>query len=371
MFKRLIVCFAAIFVASSCSQEPESLPAQSGGGQDQRGIGVIAQEVVIEREAESIEVLGTARARANATIYPETAGQVEAVAFSAGEWVEGGATLVRLEADQERLAVRLSEVAVREAQQLLERYRRIENTGAVSDSQIDEAETALDAARIELEQARIALARRTVRAPFSGYLGLTDIDAGARVTPSTAITELDDRSVLYVDFDPSEQVFSRISVGDRVQATPFAGSDRTYSARIINVDSRIDPTSRTFTVRAEIDNQADALRPGMSFRVSFELLSNARPVVPEAAISWGSDGAYVWLVRQGRAEREPVTLVQRRQGRVLVSGNISAGELVVAEGVQRMREGAAVELLDIRRQADSEARTTASAAIAPANGLAQ
>tara|TARA_R100000306_G_scaffold62473_1_gene70654 strand:+ start:1448 stop:2563 length:1116 start_codon:yes stop_codon:yes gene_type:complete len=371
MFKRLMVCLAATCVASACSQDPSSEPSQPGAGEARRGVGVIAQEVILEREAERIEVLGTARARANATIYPETAGQVEAVAFSAGEWVEGGAPLVRLEADQERLEVRLSEVAVREAEQLLARYRRIENTGAVSDSQIDEAETALDAARIELEQARIALARRTVYAPFSGYLGLTDIDAGARITPSTAITELDDRSVLYVDFDPSEQVFSRISVGDRVQATPFAGPEQTYSARIINVDSRIDPTSRTFTVRAEIDNQADALRPGMSFRVGFELLSNTRPVVPEAAISWGSDGAYVWLVRDGRAEREAVTLVQRRQGRVLVSGDLSAGELVVAEGVQRMREGAAVDLLEIRRRSDTDTRATAGATSVSDSGLAQ
>ncbi|CAN0302871.1 unnamed protein product, partial [Chrysoparadoxa australica] len=166
-------------------------------------------------------------------------------------------------------------------------------------------------------------------------------------------------------------VFSRISVCDRVLATQFAGPEQTYAARIINVDSRIDPTSRTFTVRAEVDNQADALRPGMSFRIGFELLSNTRPVVPEAAISWGSDGAFVWLVREGRAEREAVTLVQRRQGRVLVSGDISAGELVVAEGVQRMREGAAVDLLDIRRRSDTDTRATAGATSVSDSGLAQ
>ena len=348
MFDRLLLPAALLAALAACSEDSAPPGSSPSRGDGPGGVRVIGQAVVLEREAERIEALGTARARARATIFSETAGEVEAVAFSAGERVEADEVLLRLEADQERLDVRLAEVAVREAEQLLARYRRIEDTGAVSDSQIDEAETALEAARIELEQARVALERRTVRAPFSGYVGLTDIDAGARITPSTEITELDDRSVLFVDFDPPEQVFGRIGVGDTVQATPFAGADRAYAARIINVDSRIDPASRTFTVRARIDNAADALRPGMSFRVGFELLSGARPVVPEVAISWGGDGAYVWLVREGRAVREPVTLVQRREGRVLVSGDLDAGDVVVAEGIQRVREGAPIEIIERR-----------------------
>jgi RND family efflux transporter MFP subunit len=154
-----------------------------------------------------------------------------------------------------------------------------------------------------------------------------------------------------------------------VEAAPFAGGDVTYGARVINVDSRIDPAARTFTVRAEIDNAADELRPGMSFRVGFDLLSDIRPVVPEAAVSWGSDGAYVWVVREGVAVREAVTLVRRRQGRVLVSGDLGAGELVVAEGVQRMREGAPVELIEVRRP--GAGGSGAAGAVAAGGGAAR
>ena len=342
----LFALCALTVAACSESGAPQS---SYSGSREAEAVGVIGQDVVVEYEAERIEALGTARARANATIYPDTAGAVEAVAFSAGEPVEAGDILVRLEADEERLAVRLSQVAVREAEQLLARYRRIEGTGAVSGSQIDEAETALEAAQIQLEQARVALERRTVRAPFSGYVGLTDIDAGARITPTTVITQLDDRSLLYVDFNAPEQVFGRIQVGDVVQAAPFAGADRSFDAEVINVDSRIDPAARTFTVRAALDNASDLLRPGMSFRVGFELLSDRWPVVPEAAISWGSDGAYVWIVREGRANREAITLIQRSQGRVLVSGAFGEDDIVVAEGVQRMREGVEVNLIEMRQ----------------------
>ena len=344
----LIPLALAACVVSACSDDTAS-QSRPDTARAERSVGVIAQEVVVEREAERIEALGTARAMASATIYPEAAGEVESVEFSAGDRVQAGDVLIRLEADEQRLDLRLAQVAVREAEQLLARYRRIEDTGAVSDSQIDEAVTALEAAQIEVEQAEVALARRIVRAPFDGFVGLTDIDAGARVTTTTVITELDDRTALYVDFNPPEQVFGRIEVGDVVSAQPFAGADRAYDAEVINVDSRIDPTARTFTVRARLENRDDQLRPGMSFSVQFELLSDAWPVVPEAAISWGSDGAYVWIIREGRAMPEPITLVQRRQGTVLVNGAFGAGDLVVAEGVQRMREGAPVELIETRQ----------------------
>jgi RND family efflux transporter MFP subunit len=361
MIIRLTILALAASAVAACSEQGGGSRGEGERASQPQAVRVVAQEVVLEREAERIEALGTARARASATIFAETAGEVEAVSFTAGDRVEAGDVLLQLEADDERLDVRLAQVAVREAEQLLARYRRIEDTGAVSDSQIDEAETALDAARIELEQARVALERRTVRAPFSGYVGLTDIDAGARITPTTEITELDDRSVLFVDFDPPEQVFGRIGVGDVFQAAPFAGAGRSYEARIINVDSRIDPSARTFTVRAELDNAADALRPGMSFRVGFDLLSGERPVVPEVAIIWGGDGAYVWAVREGRAVDVPITLVQRREGRVLVSGDLQPGDLVVAEGIQRVREGAPIEIIETR-----QARTRTSGSGAPA-----
>ena len=346
---RSIVSLAVAACAVSACSDTSANSAPAAARQAEQAVPVIAHEVVLERESERIEALGTARALASATIFPDTSGEVERVAFEAGDRVEAGDLLVQLESDEERLEVRLSEVAVREAEQLLARYRRIEDTGAISDSQIDEAETALEAAQIQLEQARVALDRRTVRAPFSGFVGLTDIDAGARITPTTAITQLDDRSTLFVDFNPPEQVFGRISVGDTVNAEPFAGANRSFEARIVNVDSRINPTARTFTVRASIDNANDELRPGMSFAVNFEILSEAWPVVPEAAISWGSDGAYVWVIRENRAHQEPVMLVERRQGVVLVNGAFGAGDLVVAEGVQRMREGVLVERIETRQ----------------------
>lgn len=292
-----------------------------------------------------IQAVGTGRARVAAVVRPEVAGIVEEVLFETGAFVEKGAPLLALEADDERLAVRLSRVAVREAEQLLARYRRIEDTGAVSDSAIDEAKTQLEAARINLEQAQLRLEDRTVRAPFAGYVGLTDLDPGARITQETAITALDDRRVLYIDFSVPEDAFGALGEGDEVDAIPFSASGRPRKATIVSLDSRVDPQSRAFTARAAVENADDTLRPGMSFDVRFRIRGRRYPMVPEAAIVWGSSGPYVWAVRNGRATRLPVEIISRADGRVLVDGDLPRGAIVVAQGVQKVREGTPVSFV--------------------------
>lgn len=303
---------------------------------------IVPYTVAYETEQTRIEAVGTARARRSATIYAETAGEVTAVHFQPGQRLDEGALILELEARQERLAVRQAEVAVKDAEQLLARYQRIDVPGAISDSQIDEAQTALEGARISLEVARNALAERAVRAPFAGYVGLNNVDAGTRITSAEVITRLDDRTILFIDFEAPEQVFGQFGIGDTVGVQPFADPNRGYEARVLAVNSSIEPVSRSFTVRAEIDNSNDLLRPGMSFRVGFAIPGARYPSVPEAAILWGGDGAYVWGIEEGLARRIPITIVERMEGQVLVKGAIAEGSAIVAKGVQKVREGVPV-----------------------------
>jgi len=323
------------------------LPAcsESGGGRSDRpseAVPIRAETVPFEREAVRVEVLGTARARQQAIIYPKDAGEVTEVGFTAGVRVAKGDVLLKLDDQDQRLAQRLAEVRLKEAEQLLARFRRLEGTGAVSATQIDEATTALEAARISLDQAKLALEDRTVRAPFSGFVGLSDIDAGTRITTQTAITRLDDRSVLLIDFEAPEQVFGNVSLGQSVRLTPFSAVTETVEAEIAALDSRVSMDNRSFTVRVALDNAQDRFRPGMSFRVRFESPGQAYASIPEAAILWGSDGSYVWAVREGKARQVPVTIVARVKARVLVTGDIPEGSQIIARGVQKVRDGTPV-----------------------------
>lgn len=343
----LALCAASVLAACGGSDSaPEE--RRRGGQRPGQQPAVIAQSVMFIAQQRQVEAVGTARARRSAAVYPAVGGEVTKVSFEAGDFVVAGAPLLELDARQEKLDVDLANVAVEEARQLLERYRRIEDTGAISDSQIDEAETALDGARIRLEQAKVALSDRTVKAPFDGFVGIPAVDPGARITPTTLITQLDDRRVLYIDFPAPEEVFSQLQPGKTVIAAPFSQPEDKLTATLASVDSQINRDSRSFTARAILDNAKDTLRPGMSFRVSHTITGREWPAVPEAAIVWGSDGAFIWAVEEGVARRRPLSIIDRAKGYVLVDAALPRGSMIVAEGVQKVRDGMSVTVSEIR-----------------------
>ncbi|WP_415811981.1 efflux RND transporter periplasmic adaptor subunit [Litorimonas haliclonae] len=346
-YGHIVFCGIALSVMLAGCGDNSASPETQASAQTESSVEIIPHTVVYQEDVISVEAIGTARAEKFAVIRADSGGEVTRVNFKAGDRVEKGDVLLTLESDEERLAANRAEVALKNSQQLIDRYERIDVPGAISDSQIDEAKTAVEAAQIDLELADVALSRRAVRAPFSGTVGLTDIDAGARITPETEITRLDDRSTLFVDFQAPEQVYSCITPGDTISMEPFSGQGRTYEATVLTIDSRIDQVSRSFTVRAAIDNEDDTLRPGMSFKIGFDVAGQAYPVVPEAAIIWGGDGAYVWAVEKGRATRVSVTIVDRQDGNVLVRAPIPEGNTIISEGVQKVREGTPVDLTRI------------------------
>lgn len=345
--KFCLLALGALLVA--CSDNAETVPEES-----EQEVEIRSHNITFMNDSNRVEAIGTARAKAFAVIFPKTGGEVTQVNFTAGEFVKSGQTLIQLDSREEALAVRRAEIALKDSEQLLSRYERIDVPGAISDSQIEEAQTALEAAKVDLELARNALSERTVRAPFSGHIGFTEIDSGARITPQSEIARLDDRSIIYVDFEAPEQVFGELELGETLQMEPFALPDRIYQAEIETIDSGINPEQRNFSVRALIDNEKDELRPGMSFRIGFDLPGQNYPAIPEASIVWGGDGAYLWAVEQGVAKRVPVTLVTRRDGLVLVKAPLEQGDRIIAEGVQKVREGSPIiDLNSARPKSDT------------------
>ncbi len=323
--------------------------ARRGGG-DRPAAAVVA-EVSFAAERIRVEAVGNGRALRSATLFAPTAGEVEAINFTADAVVEQGDVLLELDREAEELAVELARVRLTDADRIVKRLTRLSNTGAVAQATLDDALTTLEAARIELKRAEVALSDRFVVAPFSGRIGLTDLDIGDRVAPDTRIATLDDRSTLLVRFDVPEALLGRIRVGETASVVPWSSADISAVGTVYDVDSRVDESTRSFTARAQIPNEGDRLRPGMSFRVSLDIRGAEYPRVPEVAIQWGGDGSYVWVVGEGTARREPVTIVQRQEAQVLIDGDVAPGALVVVEGLHRMRPGIGVELLDDRQMA--------------------
>ncbi|MDX1482826.1 MAG: efflux RND transporter periplasmic adaptor subunit, partial [Woeseiaceae bacterium] len=212
--------------------------------------------------------------------------------------------------------------------------------------------------RVELDQALLALAERSIKATFDGHVGASEVDPGDRVDPASMITTLDDRRTLLVSFEIPEAYIGELQRGDRVRLEIWNSTTPAVEGEIVDTGSRVDPQNRTIIARASIDNSDDKLRPGMSFRVSADVEGNRYAVVKETALQWGAEGAYIWSIVDGTAQRVPVTVIQRREGRVLIDGDFAGSDMVVIEGTQRMRDGVAVEY-DDRQYADDAKRGSA------------
>lgn len=357
----LFIGLCAVSVLSGCNDgdEPDSNQARRGGP---RGpVPVLAAPIMLEAQRIRVEAVGTSRAERSVELYAEAAGEVVAVNFTPGQRVAKNDILLELDARDERLALELAEVRLAEARRLFDRYIASEGRGeaTVAATVVDAARSAVEATRIERDRARVALDDRTVRAPFGGVVGLTDVDPGDRIDPTTLITTIDDRTSLLVRFPVPEAFVGRLSPGDPIEIETWTVGRARASGAIVDVDSRIDPTSRAFNARARVRNPDDSLRPGMSFRVGIDLIGDRWPVVPEVSLLWGADGAYVWVIEDGRAKRIDVAVVQRVKGKVLVDGDLPAGAAVIAEGVQRMRANLPVRRLDAELLAKDARRALA------------
>lgn len=324
------------------------------GGPDNTGVPVIVAEVAIGRNDEVISAVGTARARRSIIIHPETDGVIVDFAPKAGEHVERGDVIAKLDSDQAELDVQLARQRLEETRRTVARARFLEEKSVNSSAQVEDARTTEARASVELLKAEETLRDLVIRAPFSGVVGIPSVEIGERVTTTTPLISLDQRNDILVEFEVAEEFLSRIAVGIGVEGQTPGYANRTFEGSIENIDSRVDTVSRTVKLRAAIPNPDDELRPGMSFVINVNLPGGEYPVVAELALQWRKGESFVWTIVDGKASRVVVDVVSRLNSTILVDGDIGPGDVVVVEGVQRLRPGRAVNITTMSRDQPGE-----------------
>ncbi|QGM21562.1 efflux RND transporter periplasmic adaptor subunit [Spiribacter sp. 2438] len=307
---------------------------------------VVVTPVESARHAQTIQAVGQSRALRSVELQAESSGIVTEVLIEADRRVEAGDVLLRLDDRSEQVAVGLAGTRLADARQLLARYRRADGTGAFSEITLDEARREVELAELELRDAEIRLDDRTLRAPFAGFTGLSDIEPGQRITEDTVVTTLDNREQLRIRFSVAERHYGGLQIGEEITVAAWAQPGSQPSARLTRIDSRVSASDGTVRAEALLDNAEDRFRPGMRFRVSLDLPGDSHWRIPETALLWGDDGAYAWRIRDDQAERVRLDLISRNGAHVLVDGPLDEGDDIVSEGVQRMRPGRAVRVID-------------------------
>jgi RND family efflux transporter MFP subunit len=316
--------------------------SRSGGGFGGGPARVVTAPVEINDDGETVRAIGTLVAAQSVILFPEVTGTVAEIAFKPGSAVKAGDALVRLQEADQQVEVERATIARDDAKAALERAEKLLASKTVTAVAVSDARSALQKAEIDLKIAELALAKRTVSAPFAGVIGLTDLSVGDLVTPTKAIATLDDMSTVTVAFVVPERVSAKVAVGDAVTATSGALPDQTFTGKVSAIDNRVDEASRTLKVEAQLPNEADVLKAGMSVVVLLSFPGEARPMVPSLAVQWDRSGSFVWKVDGDQARRVPIRIITRNSGSVTVAADLTQGDPVVVEGVQRLRDGGKV-----------------------------
>ena len=322
-------------------------PGQGGpGGAGMPPVAVVTAPVRSERLSFELEALGTAGANEAVDITAKAANQVTAVRFTEGQQVRRGDVLVELDGAQARADLAVAEAALAESRSQFQRSRELYTTKVLSDQQLEQIEATFKANEARVTSARSRVGDTIIRAPFAGRVGLRRVSVGSLISPGTVITTLDDTSTIKLDFTIPETFLSVVTPGLEIAARSVAYPDASFGGRVSSVDSRVDPATRSVTVRALLPNPQGLLKPGMFLTVRLSRGAVDALLVPEQALVPEQGDVFVFVVADGVAEKRRVRIGQRRVGDVQIVDGLADGELVVTEGTQKLRDGAPVRIQD-------------------------
>jgi membrane fusion protein, multidrug efflux system len=300
----------------------------------------------------TLSVVGTMAAIHGVTVSADLPGLVDQIKFDSGKWVQAGEVLVELDTRQER-----AQLAAMEAQRDLTkinytRMQQLVNEGVISKSDYDKATADQKQADANAAEVRATIARKTIRAPFSGELGIRQVNLGQYLAAGSAIVPLQSLSPIYVNFGIPQQVVGYIQVGRNVRITSDALPGVEFTGRVSAIDSVVDPATRNIQVQATLTNPGGKLRPGMFVQVEVGVGAKRSVLpLPASAISYAPFGDSVFIVtdikgpngQTYRGVRQQFVKVDGSRGdQVAVVSGINPGDEVVTSGVFKLRNGAAV-----------------------------
>ena len=393
--KYLVFAVIGIAAASGASwwlQKPAQPPqraeagasgagAPAGGGATAGAGRPVAVEAVTVRKMalrDDADAVGSLKSRQSVMLRPEVGGRITQLNFHDGQRVRRGQVLVQLDDQLPRAQIQQSQAELSIAQANHKRNQELVAQGFISQRSVDES-----AANLEVAQAKLALAQATAQrlkivAPFDGIAGIRGVNVGDYLKDGADIVNIEDLDAVYVDFRLPERLQSKVRPGQTAQVTFDALPGVRYAALVQAISPQIDADGRAIAVRGCIDNRRLQLRPGMFARVTtvFSERSDAL-VVPEEAIVPDGTSPYVLKVVEGKepgsqvTRRTPVQLGVRSPGWVEVLDGLSAGDLVVTAGQQRIRkDGTEVRVVELGKQGNGGAAAPAARPASGASGAA-
>jgi membrane fusion protein, multidrug efflux system len=305
-----------------------------------------------EQWPSTINAIGTMAAVRGVTVSADLPGIVDQILFESGEAVREGQVLALLDTRQEQ-----AQMAAAEAQRVLTRlnFNRMQellDQRVISKAEYDSATAESRQAEAKVGEIRAAIERKTIRAPFTGILGIRQINRGQYLAGGDPVVPLQSLNPIYVNFGVPQQAIGQVRVGRSVRITTESLGNRGVEGHVTAIDSVVDETTRNIQVQATLSNPDGKLRPGMFVQTEMILGAN-QPVIalPASAINYAPYGDSVFVVSDLKDDKghtyrgvrqQIVKLGPARGDQIAVLSGISPGDEVVTSGLFKLRNGAAV-----------------------------
>jgi membrane fusion protein (multidrug efflux system) len=328
----------------------------------QPAVAISADAARNERWADGGDAVGTLVAINGIDVTAESGGVVKSIEFDAGQPVQAGAVLVRLNSANEEASLKALEASAKLAKTQAERWQQLGKDKLVSLDDVQAKLTGAATAQAQVEAQRALIAQKTVYAPFSGVLGIRKVSLGQYIAPGAPVVSLQQLDPIYVDFTLPEQLIGTIKEGVMVRASIDAQPGAVFEGKISAIEPQVDPSTRNFKAQATLRNPDGLLRPGSFAKVAFDLGSMRDVVViPQTAVSFNPYGNAVFVISKSARKAgetdmqgkpltgDKFTVTQRfiktgatRGDLITVTEGLKTGEQVVTSGLLKLRNGAEV-----------------------------
>ena len=358
-----VLLSVALLVIAACSKSADPAgnaagkPAGAAGGRANNGpVSVVARPVTATEFAYETEALGTSKANESVDITAKVTNRVVAFHFREGQQLSKGTVMVEFDGTEARASVAAAEAALNDATRQWKRSQELYQSKMLSAAALEQLEALRLTTQAQLDAARARLDDTVIRAPFPGRVGLRNVSVGSLVTPGQVITTLDDTSIIKLDFTIPETFLAALAEGQQIAANSATYPDATFRGRITTIGTRVDPVSRSAVVRALIGNQDQRLKPGMFLTVHITRAAGKALMIPEQSLVPESSRQYVYVIRDGKANKVEITIGRRRPGEAEVLKSLNAGDVVVVEGGEKLKNGTAVTVVEGGNDAATAAR---------------
>ncbi len=299
----------------------------------------------------ALHAVGSLKAVQGVDVTTDLGGIVREINFESGTTVEKGQLLVKLDTVQEEAQLRQAEASLALAKTNLARQRDLLARKATSQSDFDSASANADESQASVEQYKALIARKTLQAPFSGVLGIRQVNVGQYLDPGKAVVSLQSQDPIYAEFSIPQQELPKVTLSGEVHILVDGFEGKTFEGKITAINSKIDEATRNIQVEATLSNKEGLLRPGMYAKVDVLLPQKDGVIsIPATAVNYAPYGDSVFLVKDGETEGTKIAVQQfikigpSRGDQVAVTSGLKEGDVVVTSGGFKLNSGAEIEI---------------------------